>query len=136
MSSKDECKVYFNLDYQRNINDGVIDQPYCDQRSSGSKSVDWIGTRWYRFTGPSGTRIPTENPGEYRCGTRFTGWLKGRHPRTPDTTIDAKVCFNGYQGECSKSVDVKITNCNSYFVYYLPDTPECNLRYCATNDRF
>ena len=134
MSSKRECRINFKLNYQRNINDGIIGQPYCDQRRSGSKSPDWMGRGWYRFTGPSGTRIPTENPGEHRCGTFFTGWLKGSHPTTPDTTIDAKVCFNGWTGGCHESVIVKITNCGSYFVYYLPDTRHCNQRYCATTD--
>ena len=79
--------------------------------------------------------MPTKSPGYYHCGTGGTGWLKGNHPSTPGTTVDAKVCFHWESDECQWSIDVKVTNCNSYFVYYLPATPSCNYRYCATNDR-
>ena len=81
--------------------------------------------------------MPTKTPGRYRCGTWSSGWLKGNHPSTPGTTVDAKVCFTWTTKDCGVSVDVKVTNCNSYFVYYLPDLPfeYCWHRYCATNDR-
>ena len=136
--NKDECVSYHQLTHYRNINHGVRDSSgkyHCDKLDSSRVSPDWQGTGWYRFTGPSGTRMPTKSPGRYHCGTTYTGWLKGNHPSTPGTTVDAKVCFH-YNGECGESVDVKVTNCSSYFVYYLPDLPfSCPNRYCATNDR-
>ena len=135
---KDECNSHNILYHYRNTNHGDKDESgkiYCDKLSRSDVSPDWKGTGWYRFTGPSGTRMPTKTPGDRHCGTAATGWLKGNHPSTPGTTVDAKVCFVRVNDECWRSVDVKVTNCNSYFVYYLPDTPYCLYRYCATNDR-
>ena len=82
---------------------------------------------------PAGTRIPESSPGEYHCGTSATGWLSGVHPITPGAPIDAKFCFALGGNDCMRSTQGKVTNCGSYFVYYLENTPYCNIRYCATN---
>ena len=117
---------------------------YCDHTDQSElnkinnvlKSPGWEGpAAWYRFTMPAGTRIPESSPGKYHCGTRHTGWLSGVHPTTPGASNNnAKYCFdNGDGNDCHWSTQGKVTNCGSYFVYYLENAPGCRYRYCATN---
>ena len=89
------------------------------------------------MAGEAGTRIPEQPPKYMRCGTDVPGWLNGTHPAIPGEQIDATVCFNqsGYSGgtKCDYPVTVTIRNCGEYFLYKLPQTPVCGLRYCATH---
>ena len=98
------------------------------------KSPYWAGPAWYRFTMPAGTRIPESSPGEWHCGTWSTGWLSGVQPTSPGASRDnAKFCFPSGSKDCRFSTQGKVTNCGSYFVYYLENTHSCRMRYCATN---
>ena len=112
---------------------------YCDNKKISDKysgtlnSPEWVGPAWYRFSMPAGTRIPESSPGNYHCGTGATGWLSGVHPTTPGASVNAKYCFTWDGNDCYESNQGKVTNCGSYFVYYLENTPECADRYCATN---
>ena len=112
---------------------------YCDKHDMAGysnnilKSPGWEGSAWYRFTMPAGTRIPESSPGLYHCGTIFTGWLSGVHPTSPGASINVKFCFTANTNDCYSSTQGKVTNCGSYFVYYLENTRACQLRYCATN---
>ena len=88
---------------------------------------------------PAGKRLPESPPkfsnhDEGVCGTQWTGWLKGHHPKKPGELITGKVCFKtGSRNNCySRYIKpVKIRNCGSYFVYYLVDVYGCYSRYCA-----
>ena len=138
-----ECTGYTVLsDETRSVSYGSTtvqgNKYYCDNKKGSDKRSDtlnspgWEGPAWYRFTMPAGTRIPESSPGEYHCGTYATGWLSGVHPTTPGASSNVKFCFdNG--NDCVRSTQGKVTNCGSYFVYYLENAPECRLRYCATN---
>ena len=106
---------------------------YCDKLDSSYLSPGWKGPAWYRFSMPAGTRIPESSPGKYHCGTYVTGWLSGVHPTSPGASSNVKYCFTGSSNDCRWSTQGKVTNCGSYFVYYLENTPTCDLRYCATN---
>ena len=106
---------------------------YCDKLDSSYLSPGWKGPAWYRFSMPAGTRIPESSPGKYHCGTYVTGWLSGVHPTSPGASSNVKYCFTGSSNDCYWSTQGKVTNCGSYFVYYLENTPTCDLRYCATN---
>ena len=139
-----ECTSYTVLsDETRSVNHGdgiklgsqAQGKRYCDHTGGYSMTLTspgWVGPAWYRFTMPAGTRIPESSPGELNCGTRGTGFLSGVHPTTPGASIDAKFCF-AWGNVCSLSTQGKVTNCGSYFVYYLENTPGCQARYCATN---
>ena len=112
----------------------LIDQSELNRISNVLKSPGWVGPAWYRFTMPAGTRIPESLPGIWHCGTGATGWLSGVHPTTPGASNNnAKFCFNNESNDCYWSTQGKVTNCGSYFVYYLENAPKCRLRYCATN---
>ena len=112
---------------------------YCDTTDTSKfhtslslKSPGWVGPAWYRM--PAGTpRIPESSPGASRCGTYYTGWLSGVHPTTSGASSDVKYCFTYGSNDCEWFNQGKVTNCGNYFVYYLQNTPQCHLRYCATN---
>ena len=48
-------------------------------------------------------------------------------------SIDAKVCFAWTNNDCVESIDIGVTNCGNYYVYYLHETPNCDLRYCGAD---
>ena len=112
---------------------------YCDKHnlvgysSNVLRSPGWVGPAWYRFTMPAGTHIPESSPGLNHCGTYATGWLSGVHPTTPGAKSNVKYCFTSSSNDCYYSTQGKVTNCGSYFVYYLENAKGCADRYCATN---
>ena len=110
------------------------DQSELNRYNNTLKTPGWEGPAWYRFTMPAGTRIPESSPGQYHCGTAVTGWLSGVHPSSPGASNNtAKFCFAWNGNDCPWSTQGKVTNCGSYFVYYLENGPYCRARYCATN---
>ena len=142
-SGRPECSSYTILDDSTrsvNFESSLVNGKHrCDVTAADSDSdvsPGWRGPAWYRFTMPAGTRIPESSPGinpGYHCGTVAPGWLSGKHPTSTAESVEVKYCFD-YNGEsCAESTEGKITNCGGFFVYYLENTPECALRYCATN---
>lgn len=105
----------------------------CDKVSDFEQSPDWKGENWYRMKKPAGTMIP-ESVQEWRhCGTASPGWLNGSHPIQKNIKVTSQVCFHGTGGSCEYDTTIDIINCGDYFLYFLPDTPLCFLRYCATD---
>jgi len=96
----------------------------CDQK-------DFPYTRWYRFTGASGTQMPTKCVPEHRCGTHAPGWLSSSHPTRVGQIVNGKVCFKWSGNCCRWSATIQIKMCNGYYIYKLPKTPCCWLRYCG-----
>jgi len=139
----DECMSYNNLtdatrstDHEGYVKPDLKIWYYCDQVGQYSDtSPEWKGDAWYRMTGDAGTKIPEKSPGIKHCGTVYTGWLSGKHPTsTAESVADVVICFDYGDGrDCYWSTQCTITNCGEYYVYFLKDTPRCNLRYCATN---
>jgi hypothetical protein len=68
---------------------------------------------------------------EGKCGSRATGWLNGQHPTAIGQSQDVEFCFHFGTNTCTNTAQGKVTNCGNFFVYNLPDTPDCSLRYCA-----
>ena len=97
----------------------------CDQRN-----LPTVG-KWHRFMGAAGNAMPTSCVPIHRCGTHAPGWLSGDHPSEDQGVVTRKVCFH-WSGDCCRwSVNIKVRSCGEYYVYQLPKTPVCNLRYCA-----
>ena len=128
-----QCRDYKTLSeasrhYTQPTND------YCDLTPYGDMSPQWSGDGWYRFTGAAGTKMATKREvtkGSI-CGTAAAGHLDTyAHPDLADgQSQDQKVCF--YWGrQCSWSTTATIQKCNGFYVYKLPNTPECYLRYCG-----
>ena len=119
-----ECQNYGSLNSGDRKIAYTTNHGYCD---------NGIGPGWFRFEGSAGTRMPTSCPPYNRCGTSATGWLNGGHPTLADGQVSRQVCFHWTASCCEWSTNINVTNCGSYYVYYLSGTPVCTLRYCGTN---
>lgn len=115
-------------DPTRNMNTLGIGAP-CD---NGLFFNTTIGGRWIRFTGSGGTTIPNSSPGFNRCGAYMAGWSNSSPPAMYNSTIHGFACFDSIVAACIYSVRISIINCNSFFVYFLPELLVCNARYCTT----
>merc|ERR1712037_698811 len=92
---------------------------------------DWKGSTWYRFTGGAGSRLAETRPGSKHCGTACAGYLFDGHPSVPEGIVSRTVYF-----ECSSNakydpVSIEVLNCGDYYVYHLPDTPDCYEGFCG-----
>ncbi len=103
---------------------------YCDQNNN---SPGWQGAAWYRFTGAAGVKMPESAPSKYRCSTHAPGWLNGAHPAPEDGKVTRQVCFHWGNNTCNWNASVQVVNCGDYYLYNLPQTPVCSLRYCGSN---
>lgn len=97
----------------------------CDQRDL--RTVD----KWHRFVGDAGTAMPTSCVPKNHCGTHAPGWLESGHPSVEQGAVTGKVCFHWSSKCCHWSVNIKVRNCGDFYVYKLPKTPHCSLRYCV-----
>jgi len=88
---------------------------------------------WYRFEGDAGTRMPTTCVNRGKCGTDWSGWLKGGHPTVADGEVRRKVCFGASPDCCKDRKYITVKNCSSYYLYKLGGTPGCDMRYCGTD---
>ena len=127
------CTQYLILDDStRNINNQERGF-YCD-RLDANTSPDWRGENWYRFQSGAGVLMPESTPGTQQiCGTKHPGWLNGAHPTEINQLKQVQVCFHHSIsiGICLYSVDILVTNCGDYYVYFLKEVPFCDLRYCG-----
>ena len=69
----------------------------------------------------------------HRCTTDITGWLKGGHPTFKDGIVDRKACFHGWENCCYRiiRVQIRVRECQGFYVYELNPSPEGRYRYCA-----
>ena len=89
--------------------------------------------KWYRFSGAAGTMMPTSSVPVRYCGTHAPGWMNGKHPSKNEGAVSRKVCFHWSNNVCLWNTQITVRNCGSFYVYKLPRTPHCSLRYCGTN---
>ncbi|XP_048581380.1 pancreatic secretory granule membrane major glycoprotein GP2-like [Nematostella vectensis] len=92
---------------------------------------EFPGNLWYRFTGQAGNAMPTSCVLEKRCGTHAPGWMVGAHPTVAQGMVTRKVCYHWTKNCCRWSNYIKVRNCGAFYVYQLPKTPVCWLRYCG-----
>ena len=139
----DQCVEYMVLDKaDRSVNNEDCghngaddDECYCDEYgSSYTVSSDWQGPGYYRIMSSAGSRLPESSPGYKHCGTYISGWLRGGHPQDIYAEKNMTVCFDVdfVDGICFWKADITVTNCDGYYVYWMPDTPICYSRYCVT----
>ena len=95
----------------------------CDRRD--------LAPGWYRFQGAAGDKIPDKCVPKRRCGTHAPGWLNGTNPTVDEGIVTRKVCYHWSRNCCRWSNNIKVRNCGAYYVYELPKTPRCPLRYCG-----
>ncbi len=119
-----ECLGYTELsepDRAASFNDGPGNITKCDKTEG----------KWHRFLDPAGTIIPLTPPTLYSCGTDAPGWMQGTLPAVEDEIVNRKGCFAWLGNNCLWSTELLVRNCGNYYVYNLPDPPDCALRYCA-----
>lgn len=100
----------------------------CDQTT-------FSRAQWVRFTGSSGDIIPTSAVPDNRCGTHAAGWYSSEMPTNSFTTVNGTVCFSWSGNTCNWRSNIQVTNCGSYYVYYLTTPSVCQLRYCTENSQ-
>ena len=129
-----ECNIYNKLaEEDREANYASVNY-YCDRSDRiYNVSQDWKGAGWYRFQHPAGILLAQSPPGANHCGTVATGWSNSTLPDKPGDSVDIKICFQWSGNDCYESNEGKVTNCGSYFIYYLDNVPACDNRYCGSN---
>ena len=121
LASLAECRSYRTLN-EYNRAQGYKGVVKCDRS---------LAKAWYRFTGLAGNKMPENVVAKYQCGTHAPGWLDGSHPSVADGAVQRKVCFHWSSNDCRWSTNIRVRNCGAFFVYELPPTRYCNLRYCG-----
>jgi len=66
-----------------------------------------------------------------RCGTYAAGWYTGIYPSMAGDTTGGIVCFSFLSNYCYWTILILVTNCNGFYVYYLQEPPDCDMRYCT-----
>jgi len=131
-TTTDACRNYKNLaSMDRSITYEDWSNYRCDMSLFG----------WYRFINPAGIQMlnscPQNSPGSLNsCGSYYKGWLKNQLlPSQQSGVVNRTVCFSKpYSCDCSYTREIKVTNCGSFYVYYLDAAPICNARYCGKNE--
>ena len=112
------------------------DECYVDRSANiNDRSSDWQGSGYYRIMSSAGNRLPESAPGYKHCGTVYPGYLRGEHPQDIYAEKEMLVYFSrdGMDYCNYEQANITVTNCNGFFVYWLPDTsPRCYFRYCVT----
>ena len=106
-----------------------------DDTTNSCSDPSGLTDGWYRYERRGTVQrmldtCPLGTP--YICGTDWPGWLQGEHPRVIGKEVQRTVCFH-YNGNCCfDRVNIKVINCQSYYVYYLTpfSYPTCNRVYC------
>ena len=117
---------------------GILNQAWRNTNFTFSKSsdrmCDYYGfpSGWYRMMPPAGVRFPEYAVPQYKCGTRYPGWMDGIHPTILGEQVERKICFlHSNSNTCFWNRNIDVTNCGDYYVYYLIYSPDCDLAYCA-----
>lgn len=138
LEKENECTTYRVLDSadrsKTNVNT-VSQGDKCDHWNSG-----FVRNAWYRFTGAAGQTMADECVQAGSCQTTMAGWMNGTHPKVFDGIQRRKACFssesNPYKRQnnncCERQINIHVRNCGEFYVYKLPSTPGCFLRYCGS----
>ena len=88
---------------------------------------------WYRFEIANGNKLATTRPKVNHCGTYSPIWMNGSHPTVVDGVVLRKACAHipsAFPIGCRYSYDIKVLNCNGFYVYQLKPPKSCFLAYC------
>ena len=67
-----------------------------------------------------------------KCSSDLTGWLNGEHPTFEDSIVRREDCFDGLLNCCYWTVQIRVRECQGYYVYELNPSPtERFSLYCA-----
>ena len=106
-----------------------------NQRSLRCDRWSNLARKWFRIDDSIGGRMPESCMPLRRCGTNAPGWLQGTHPTEIGVEVSDKICYRWTRSCCQWSANVKIVNCGSYYVYYVPKfSNACYLAFCGDKD--
>ncbi|XP_068721451.1 uromodulin-like [Montipora capricornis] len=125
---ENECSNY-NL-----LNESDRSEKY---QSTGAYKCDhWVHhfkpNLWNRFEGAAGETMAVTPVPPNKCSAFLSGWMDGKHPEVIDGIQSRRVCFTSKRSNCDRSTNIRVRNCGKFYVYYLPNTPGCVLRYCGS----
>ncbi|KAL9962337.1 hypothetical protein ACROYT_G031431 [Oculina patagonica] len=116
-----ECKHY-----------SVLSEPERHQNyGRGNNSDSSLIPGWYRFQSTYYTKMLNRCIPHHRCLTDITGWLNSTHPSLEDGIVTREVCFHGYYDCCYRRVQIRVRECDGFYVYELKPSPAGKFRYCA-----
>ena len=85
---------------------------------------------------PAGTQLSTDKPGNSHCGADISSWMIGEHPTDFGIEVERTVRYEFPLPlstiSCTKKI--KVTKCNGYFVYFLPEIRFA--RYCGAKPKW
>ncbi|KAL7826714.1 hypothetical protein AOLI_G00319230 [Acnodon oligacanthus] len=113
-----------------------LDQPWRANNETGlgvcDRDFNWNG--WYRllYHGMN-IRMPESCVDMNRCGTYYTLWLNGPHPKIEDGVVTRQVCANaGYDCCFFRSTPIRVKACpGNFHVYEFVSPIVCNAAYCT-----
>lgn len=121
-----QCTSYTTLNDDTRLTSYVCSGCYCDS----------MGNTWYRIQGPSATRLASTPVSQGSCGTTYPVWFNATLPTNLYQTIVGTACMYYGSDPCypSYSLPVPVTNCGSFYVYYLRpvSSASCYYRYCTS----
>ena len=71
-----------------------------------------------------------------RCNSQMSGWISGSNPRVAYEKVTTTACMHSSSSCCNYAFTVEIRNCSGFYVYKLPPTSTCSLRYCGVNSKW
>ena len=103
----------------------ITDRLLCDRG---------LATGWYKFA--KNENMPTSCVQKYHCGTNAPVWLNGALPSVAEGEAPRTACINYGNAAlgpkcCNRKLNIKVKNCNGFYVYHLSRVPGCSIAYCA-----
>ena len=117
----------------REINDPFRSTGYVIEPGDFTICDKNLKVGWYRFVSEVGGTLPDSKIDPGHCGTIAPIWMRGQHPSAADGIVDRVACvnFNGMLNGCLVVINIKVKNCNGFFVYHLQPPHGCAASYCA-----
>nr|XP_022290012.1 oncoprotein-induced transcript 3 protein-like [Crassostrea virginica]XP_022290013.1 oncoprotein-induced transcript 3 protein-like [Crassostrea virginica] len=97
----------------------------CPHNSNGFCDR-YITPQWYRVDDVMLTKCPQL----LTCGTLYPVWLNGTFPNISEGVVDRIACKVSFVSCCSKTYNIQIKNCGSFYAYCLAALDTCPERYC------
>ncbi|XP_063417511.1 oncoprotein-induced transcript 3 protein-like [Mytilus trossulus] len=89
---------------------------------------------WYRIEMNTGSLLPNQSPGTFRCGTFYPIWLNGLLPTVPKVQVSQPVCVQTTVNDCFQTWNINIKFCcGNYLVYELRTSLVDQSAYCFGN---
>jgi len=101
-----------------------------NNEDTSSHQRGYKGAGWYRITGEAGSKLAETKVAIKHCGTKAPGSLTGGHPSVLQGEVSRTVNFNWEGNSARWTRNVKVINCGTYYIYYLPEALG-GLGYCT-----